>query len=150
MEGGGIMVEVFLYDHQDGFSLDLARLEALLREAVALIWDEVGAVGSVLRGLEEVEVSLVDDGTIARVHGEFLEDATPTDVITFDHGEVLVSVTTAARRAPEFGHTLEEECLLYMIHGVLHLHGYNDHEVGEREVMHARQEEVLRAVWRVG
>ena len=78
---------------------------------------------------DSVEVVLIDDAEIARVHGEFMDDPTPTDVITFPYGaagEVLVSVETAARQAAEFGQEFTRELALYLVHGLLHLCGYED------------------------
>lgn len=97
---------------------------------------------SELAALQEIEASLVDDATIARIHGEFLQDATATDVITFDHGEMIVSVETAARRGAEFGKSERGETLMYLVHGLLHLAGLDDLSEGDAAEMARVQEEV--------
>jgi len=97
----------------------------------------------VLPGLELVEVSLVSDETIARVHGEFLSDPSPTDVITFHHGEILVSFDTARTAAPEAGTCVGAEVLLYMVHGLLHLMGHGDAGKEERIRMHQLQDMIV-------
>lgn len=94
--------------------------------------------------LEDIEITLVTDEAIARVHDEFLEDASPTDVITFHHGEILVSTDTAARAAPEHGQSLDEELGLYIIHGLMHLGGWEDEKPEEAAAMAAAQATVLR------
>jgi probable rRNA maturation factor len=99
---------------------------------------------AILANLKLVEVSIVSDEAIAAVHGEFMDDPTPTDVITFHHGEILISVDTATREAPAHGHALEEELLLYILHGLLHLNGYDDLTPPARDRMHRRQEEILQ------
>lgn len=99
-------------------------------------------VGEIV-GFERLEVSLVDDDEMAEVHREFLGDATPTDVITFEHGEILIGVETAIRQAEEFRTSPDREVALYGIHGMLHLAGFDDREVGEAEVMARRQDELL-------
>ncbi|MBL4849352.1 MAG: rRNA maturation RNase YbeY [Planctomycetes bacterium] len=101
----------------------------------------------------ELSVTLVDDARIAQLHLEYMQIPGPTDVISFPLGdpedpipilgEVVVSVDTAAREAAERGLSLKEELLRYVVHGTLHLFGYDDHEPEERERMHARQEELL-------
>lgn len=96
-----------------------------------------------LESLEAIEVALVDDETIARVHGEFMDDPTPTDVITFDHGEIVIGVETGARQAAEHEETLERELLRYMVHGLLHLAGHEDEEDAARERMIAEQERIV-------
>ncbi len=136
-----------VYEHcaVDGISPD--RLEELGRTALPACLRSPGAGDAVLAELEEVEISLISDASIAAVHGEFFEDPTPTDVITFPHGEILIGVETAAREAPRFGHEVERESLLYLIHGLLHLNGHDDREPEERETMHRLQESILNDVW---
>jgi len=100
-----------------------------------------------LADLAEVEISVVSDESIAAVHGQFMADPTPTDVITFHHGEILVSWDTAGRRALEFDHPALRELLLYVIHGLLHLNGHDDRDFEERRRMHAVQDRILATVW---
>src|ERR1044072_5382254 len=59
-----------------------------------------------LADLPEVSIVLVSDQRIAQVHRQFMNDPTPTDVITFDHGEILISTQTAKRQARQFGTSL--------------------------------------------
>ena len=59
--------------------------------------------------LEAVEISTVSDESIAHVHREFMGDPSPTDVITFHHGEIIVSLDTAQRQAAENGEPYERE-----------------------------------------
>ena len=97
----------------------------------------------VLSGLDCVEISLVDDKTLARVHAEFLDDPTATDVITFPYGEILVSCDTAARYAAEHSLSPQQELFRYMVHGLVHLHGYLDAEPEQREALFAVQEPLV-------
>ncbi len=76
--------------------------------------------------LAAIQFVLVDRATMARVHGDFLSDPTETDVITFPYGEILVCPAVARDRVAEYGLKLEEEVLLYCLHGLLHLAGYDD------------------------
>ena len=73
-----------------------------------------------------IQFVLVDRATMARVHGDFLGDSSETDVITFPYGEILVCPAVARDRAAEYGHDAEQEVLLYALHGLLHLAGYDD------------------------
>lgn len=93
--------------------------------------------------LEEVEVTFVSDATIAKVHLDFMAIPGATDVITFDHGEIVVSTETAAENAALFGRTLDEELALYIVHGLLHLGGYEDADPKDARRMHRLQEEIL-------
>ena len=79
-----------------------------------------------LKQLEEVEVAVVSDEVISKVHDDFMGIPGATDVITFDHGEIVISAETAVGYAKEHGHTVNEELALYIVHGLLHLNGYDD------------------------
>ena len=96
----------------------------------------------------EVEITLLGEIAIAKVHGKFLDDPTPTDVITFEHGEILIGVPIAAANARKFSHPVDHEVALCAIHGLLHLLGYDDTTAQEHTIMHARQEEILEAALR--
>lgn len=100
-----------------------------------------------LHDLSELEVTLLSDAEIAVVHGEFLDDPTATDVITFDHGEILISVETAARQALDLGQgqPVEREIALYLVHGLLHLAGWDDHQPEAAATMAQEQERILAA-----
>ena len=83
-----------------------------------------------LRKLREVFVWLISDRRIAVLHRQFLGQLGPTDVLTFQHGEIFISVETARRHARAFGNSLTRELELYIIHGLLHLHGFDDQTPG--------------------
>ncbi len=139
-----------LHDHSGRHptaASDLAHLAAVLEQALPAVMACPGPESSVLEALEEVEISLLDDAAMAAVHGEFLEDPSPTDVITFHHGEILISVETAAREAAGRGDHPLRESALYAIHGLLHLHGHADADHAGRAAMQAAQERILQAVW---
>jgi probable rRNA maturation factor len=96
-----------------------------------------------------VSLFLCDDRAIARLHGEYLGDPTPTDVITFDldgTAEIAVSVQTAARAARARGRTVRSEVALYVVHGVLHACGHDDRTRAERTRMRAAERAVLEAL----
>jgi probable rRNA maturation factor len=99
---------------------------------------------------EQVLVVLVSDRKIAAIHEQFMGIAGPTDVITFQHGEIVVSVETAAKQASEYGTDLLHELRLYITHGLLHLAGYDDHsEKGFREMSKLQNELVAKIVNRI-
>jgi len=137
---------VTLYPHVECPDLDLDRLGELANHAVAPCLEHAGGEPASLPDCGEIEVSLVSDEAIAGVHGEFMADPTPTDVITFHHGEILVSVETARREGPGHGNAAEEETLLYIIHGLLHLNGHTDLREPDRTAMHRLQERILAGV----
>jgi probable rRNA maturation factor len=96
--------------------------------------------------VEALEIVLVDRATMAEVHGDFLGDPTETDVITFPYGEILVCPAVAYDASLALEATLDEEVLLYALHGILHLTGYNDATPAARAEMHEVQAELLKKV----
>lgn len=97
-----------------------------------------------LRQLAEVEVAIVSDRVIARVHRDFMGLPGPTDVITFEHGEIVMSAPTAQRYARAYGHPTDRELALYIIHGLLHLNGHEDTTARGAARMRRTQERLLR------
>ena len=93
--------------------------------------------------LAKIEVVLVDRATMARVHAEFLGDPAETDVITFPYGEIVVCPAVAREQGPRFGLEVGHEVLLYAIHGLLHLAGYDDRTEKEAREMARIQRRIL-------
>ena len=96
----------------------------------------------------ELSVVFVDDAQIAKIHGDYIGDPTPTDVITFpannemeSAGEIIVSVDHARIRAEELKVPFSRELSLYLIHGWLHLAAYDD----KNEVECAKMREAEQA-----
>ncbi|MDX6766421.1 MAG: rRNA maturation RNase YbeY [Candidatus Methylacidiphilales bacterium] len=90
-------------------------------------------------GLDHIAVVFLSPAAMARVHGEFLGDPTPTDVITFEHGEILVCPAVAERQRRAEGLELHDEVLTYILHGLLHLCGLDDQQ--ERDFARMRREQ---------
>ena len=113
------------------------------------------AVEQIVRDAEitaaQISVAIVDDPTIARLHQQFLNDPEPTDVLSFVlerspealEGEVVVSAETAQSCAPRYGCTAADELLRYVVHGTLHLVGYDDTTARKRAIMKKREGEYL-------
>jgi probable rRNA maturation factor len=97
-----------------------------------------------LRNLREVFIWLISDRRMTLLHRQFLGKMQPTDVLTFQHGEVFISVETARRHARAFGNSLMRELKLYVVHGLLHLHGFEDRTPAEARKMKTAQEKILR------
>ena len=92
---------------------------------------------------EEILIVFVSDSRIAEIHRDFMAVDGATDVITFQHGEVFIRVETADRQSKEMETSFDHEVRLYILHGLLHLAGYDDlTESGFRE-MSEKQEHLL-------
>ena len=106
--------------------------------------------------LSTLSIALVGDKKMSDLHQQFLGIPGPTDVLTFPlevdprgrplSGEIVVCVPEARRRASENGGNLREELLLYALHGMLHLCGYDDRTDREFRTMHRREDQILRQI----
>jgi probable rRNA maturation factor len=101
-----------------------------------------------LQKLQEISVLIISDRRIAQLNRQFLDEPGPTDVITFQHGEIFIGVGTARRQARQFRTTLKRELRLYLIHGLLHLHGFNDSTPAGARKMERIQRKILNAAER--
>lgn len=137
---------ISLHNRQRAHKPDLRWLRAAAEAALPLCRLAAKSPEVPLLSLGEIEVSIVSDKAIAKVHGDFLNDPSPTDVITFPYGEIIVSADTAARYCQAGREALDRELARYMIHGLLHLAGWDDHSSQERRKMHQTQERVLNVV----
>lgn len=112
----------------------------------------------------EVSVSFVDDAAIAALNEAYRGKAGPTDVLSFECdsvddgfptegsgaeayelGDVVIAPDVAERQCAEFGNSFAEEMELLLVHGLLHLCGYDHIEDAEAEAMEARERELLAA-----
>ena len=97
-----------------------------------------------LSRLSEIFVWLISDRRMAQLHRKFMHRIGPTDVLTFQHGEIFISVETAKEHAREFGNPLASELRLYILHGILHLYGFDDQTRTGARKMNKMQEKILR------
>ncbi len=135
------MLTVTITNAQSQLPVDKKRL----RLAVRMIMEDE----SIERA--KINVAVVDDPTIAELHQRYLDDPNPTDVLSFAlertpkylEGEIVVSADTAAASAPNYNWTAADELLLYVIHGALHLVGYDDSTPKKRSIMREKEGEYL-------
>ncbi|MCP5008081.1 MAG: rRNA maturation RNase YbeY [Planctomycetes bacterium] len=128
---------------------------ANLQEHCGVDKDEVGRVVRAFLKMEgrdaKLSIAFVDNDEIKRVHKRFLSSDEVTDVISFSlgdegdfvDGEIVVSVETAVEVAHSKQSCVEGEIILYVIHGILHLLGFDDNNVVNSRIMHEKESEVL-------
>jgi probable rRNA maturation factor len=100
-----------------------------------------------------VSIAVLDDRGIAELHQRFLGVPGPTDCLSFDlnddpsaegiDGEIVVSWETAQREAAARNHPPATELLLYVVHALLHLLGYDDHRPEDAARIHAEEDAIL-------
>lgn len=105
--------------------------------------------GSIDLQAKSCEIIFVDDVTLAEMHAKFLDDPDKTDVITFDlgdevtEGEIYISTDRARAQAESYAVTAEEEVLRLIIHGLLHLKGFDDREKDDLLEMKKHENELV-------
>jgi probable rRNA maturation factor len=105
-----------------------------------------------------IDVVLVDDRTLAELHERFLGDPSPTDVMAFDlsgdaaaiaggvEAEIYASHECARRVAAARGVHPARELCLYVVHGALHLCGFDDRSAGARRRMRRAEARIMKAL----
>ena len=111
-----------LFNRQRKKRVDLVSFRAFAEPALA----KVRKLAAPVTLPEEINVVFVSDARISEIHRDFMSVQGPTDVITFRHGEIIISVETAERQAKSFSTSLSRELRLYFVHGLLHLAGLDD------------------------
>lgn len=142
-------ISIDISNRQRAVPVNTRRLETVARAALAA--EGVTAA--------ELSIVVVNDRRIAAIHEQWLDDPTPTDVITFDlgmpgdpalRGDIVMSAETAAREARRLadgrkGWTPHLELAYYLVHGILHLTGHDDRAVDDRRRMRSRERIVMKA-----
>lgn len=136
------MIQIDFRNEQHTLPVDEPRL----RDAIELVLRQAKIVQA------EISVAIIDDPSMHELNRRYLNHDEPTDVLSFVlesdegalEGEIIVSADTAASTAIRFGWAAEDELLLYVIHGALHLVGYDDLDPAAKSEMR-RQERVCLA-----
>ena len=101
--------------------------------------------------IDHVALIFVDDIYLKNLHAKYLNDPTITDVMTFDlrdedskDVEIYISVDTAQRQSSELKISVREELLRYVLHGILHIAGYNDDNPDDQAKMKLVENEMVK------
>ncbi len=136
------MIEVLIAQEQDTHAVDEPRLVAACRAVLQSAGFSAG----------EISIAVVNDEQMHELNRKYLDHDYPTDVLSFVldeadgrlEGEIIVSADYAAREANRFGWTTMDELLLYVIHGSLHLVGYDDQSPDAKALMREQEIRFLR------
>lgn len=151
-------MEIAVNNVQEKFKLP-PDYESLVEKCVSRVYETEG-----LSGEYEVGITITDDEGIRRLNRDYRDIDAPTDVLSFsllEHieeepeileeggeeilmlGDIVVSVEAVERQAGEYGHSVTRELCFLVVHGMLHLLGY-DHQTPESEqIMKSRQKKIL-------
>jgi probable rRNA maturation factor len=137
------MSKISIASPQETVPIDRGRMREVVRSVLA--GESVGEA--------DVSLAFVDNTTIHRLNRQFLQHDEPTDVLSFPlsepnsrklSGELVIGAEVALAQANERGHDVQAELALYVIHGLLHLCGHDDYDVGAAERMRERERRYLK------
>ena len=124
------------------------RIEFEIKQVVAVAFREDGSNSSY-----EISVILTTDDYITKLNKEYLNINQPTDVLCFPYStgkhfqaEIYISLHRASEQSRKFNHTLKQEILFLVLHGLLHLFGFKDNTEVDRKKMWTKQEQLLNVV----
>ncbi len=103
---------------------------------------------------KNLDIIFTDEDFILDLNRKYLNHDYITDVIAFENtidepdflGEIYICLEQAQRQAPEFNNSFEEELLTLIIHGILHLVGYNDIEPDDKKIMFDKQNKIFQEI----
>lgn len=144
-------MDVYIFDEQKALSIPGTQVEAIAAQVIDLEG----------KRYDEVSVNFVDSSSIQKLHKDFFDDDTPTDCISFPMddddesgykvlGEIFVCPEVAIEYANEHGLDPYEETTLYVVHGLLHLMGYDDIEEVDVQAMRGAEKRHMSALKKLG
>jgi probable rRNA maturation factor len=140
-KSGGVTVAV--RNRQRRLKINTRLLAEIARQALELAGSTRAQLGIVL----------VSDVTIARLNAQYHATPGPTDILSFDYGdgegELIISVGHAVAQARRFRTTVAREIVLYVVHGILHLNGYNDLRQRDKRRMRAAERRLIGRLSRI-
>lgn len=95
-----------------------------------------------LREIKEISIVIVGDAKIKELNKKYRKKNRVTDVLAFDYGEIFICLSQAKRQAKELGHSLKKELAILLIHGILHLAGYDDQTKKDYNKMGKKQDDI--------
>jgi probable rRNA maturation factor len=143
-------MQISIVSHREPEALDLTAFERLAE--FVLDREEAPAYA-------ELSIAIVDLAEMTELNSKYRGKEGPTDVLSFECddlcaaepdepltlGDVVIAPQVAEVQAEEYGHTVEQELNLLLVHGVLHLLGYDHEEDADASVMQARERALLTA-----
>jgi rRNA maturation RNase YbeY len=136
---------------QDKIPVNITYVKALCRKTLTALGIDEGSV---------ISVSLVSPARIKALNKKYFKKHAETDVISLSYknkmnnvysgylGEVVICPKRALENAREYDNTFLQELALYIVHGILHLLGYEDTSAEKREKMQKKEKEILGKIWR--
>ena len=127
------------------------KIDFSFKESVAAKkWLPAFAVDHAFK-IRELNYIFCNDAYLSQINQQYLNHDTLTDIITFDHsetsgaieGDIFISIERVKENAEKYNTPFERELFRVMVHGLLHLMGYDDKTPAQKKVMRRKEEEFL-------
>lgn len=143
-KGRRMLLPILICNQQTSLDLD-GEMKEFIKDVVKRTLEYEGATD------REVSIALIDDAQMEELNLRYRRREGTTDVLSFPQegkllGDVIISVPQAIRQASQYGHSLRRELGFLLVHGLLHLLGY-DHQNREDDLaMQNTQKEILNKI----
>ena len=146
---------VIITDEQDKIEIPV-EWEAKINQVAEICFQE-----EQIPAEAEVDLLFVDNETIREMNREYRDKDMATDVLSFPmyeadeeiddeeeilFGDIVISLERAQEQCQEYGHSLEREVMYLLVHGLLHLAGYDHMEEEDKKQMRAQEEKLLAEI----
>jgi len=125
---------------------DLIQVDEKLTKMLGTIAEKTAQIEGYSQG--EISFAFVDNKQIQELNRKYRQIDSPTDVLSFSMddeiwGDIIISTERAKSQAEDYGHSIERELGYLVVHGILHLLGYDHKSPGEKIEMRRKEERVL-------
>lgn len=96
--------------------------------------------------IKEISLVIIGEAKIKELNKKYRKKNRVTDVLAFDYGEIFICLPQAKRQAKQIGHSLKKELAILLIHGILHLAGYDDERKRDYNKIVKKQDEIWQKV----
>ncbi|WGS64763.1 rRNA maturation RNase YbeY [Marinitoga aeolica] len=138
-------MKINIFNEQKIKNIDINKLKNIAKN---VLLKEVG------EGNYELNILITDNKNIKYYNEEYRKKEGPTDVLSFEYGldkdvigDIIISVEKIEEQAPEFGNTFEEEFFYILIHGILHICGYDHIDENEKREMFDLQDKYFKELF---
>ena len=143
------MMEVLITDEQECLDIDLD----FIKDVAIEIMTYIEAPGN-----SQLSLVFCDDEAIKELNNEYRGNNQPTDVLSFPIelenfvpeirmlGDIVISAERAIKQAKEYDHSVETEIVILLIHGLLHLNGFDHIKEDEYKIMRAKENDVFKHI----
>ncbi|GAB6190150.1 rRNA maturation RNase YbeY [Marinitoga arctica] len=140
-------MNINIFNEQSIKKIEIEKIKNITRN---ILLKEVGD------GNYDINILITDNSTIQKYNKDFRKKEEPTDVLSFEYGldeeiigDIIISVEKIEEQAPDFGNSFEDEFFYILIHGILHICGYDHIEDKDKKIMFSLQDKYFNEFYKI-